>query len=113
MGPFVLGVDVARIRALEDWQRTDCFDRAERAVLRLADEVCGGTGASEGCIQDLKAAGFDDEQTVELVLTASFYACVARVLVSMAVDLESAYERYLDGGACRLPAGFTGDQPTH
>ena len=56
-------------------------------------------------------AGFTDEERVELVLTASFYVCVARVLASMAVDLEPGYERYLDAGACRLPPGFSADHP--
>lgn len=106
------GITVEQVRALEDWRRADGFDARERAALRLADEVCRGPGASAGCLRELAEAGFTDEERVELVLTASFYVCVARLLTSMAVDLEPGYERYLDAGACRLPPGFTADKLT-
>jgi alkylhydroperoxidase family enzyme len=100
------GVTVDQLRGLELWREAACFDPKERGVIRLAEEVAVGPGASEEAVADLRALGFPDDQVVELVLTASFYICVARFLASMDVELEPGYERYLDDGACRLPGGF-------
>lgn len=86
------GVSAEQIAALPKWQSATCFDAQERAALRLADEVTSGPGASEDAIAQLKQAGFDDAQIVELVLTASFYVCVGRFLASMDVGLEEGYE---------------------
>jgi alkylhydroperoxidase family enzyme len=81
------GVSAAQINALADWRvRGDLFGEKERAVLRLAEEVAAGP-ASAACIDELKRL-FADEEVIELVLTASFYVCVGRVLGSLAVDLE-------------------------
>lgn len=103
------GVSLEQIRALGSWRQASCFDARERAVLRLAEELSGGPGASESCLAELRVAGFPEDQLVELVLTASFYVCVARFLASMAVELEPGYERYLDAGACRLPQDFAAE----
>ena len=97
------GVSRERISALHDWQHAEVFDDPERAVLRVAEEVTAGPGASTDAIDGLKAAGLTDEQVVEIVLTASFYVCVARFLASMDMPLEEGYEKYLDEGKCRLP----------
>jgi alkylhydroperoxidase family enzyme len=89
------GVSAAQIAALPKWRASDCFDAQERAVLRLADEVTAGPGASEQAIAALKQSGFDDAQVVELVLTASFYVCVGRFLSSMDVRVEEGYDSSL------------------
>jgi len=81
------GVPQAKVDALAAWRESALFDDAERAVLALADEVSDGPGASAGCVAELRRH-FDDSAVVELVLTASFYVCVGRVLRSMDVELE-------------------------
>jgi len=81
------GVPQAKIDALAAWRESALFDDVERAVLALADEVTDGPGASAGCIAAL-GQHFDESAVVELVLTASFYVCVGRVLRSMDVELE-------------------------
>jgi len=81
------GVSQEKIDALAHWSDSDRFAPAERAVLRLADEVTDGPGASAACLDEL-ARHFDAGAIVELVLTASFYVCVGRVLRSMDVELE-------------------------
>lgn len=86
------GVDAAQIAGLPAWRSATCFDARERAVLQLADEVTAGPGASEATIALLAACGFDDEQRVELVLTASFYVCVSRFLNSMGIVPEAGYD---------------------
>ncbi len=85
------GVPQAKIDALAAWQDSSLFDGAERAVLRLADEVTDGPGASAACVDELKQH-FAQPELVELVLTASFYVCVGRVLRSMDVELEDAFQ---------------------
>lgn len=86
------GIPQAQIDALEEWSTASLFNASERAVLRLADEVTHGPGASPECIEQLKQQGFDAEAIVELTLTASFYVCVSRFLLSMAVPLERGAE---------------------
>lgn len=82
------GLTQAKIDALGQWRDSDLFTSTERAVLRLADEVTDGPGASAQCLAEL-SRHFDEGAIVELVLTASFYVCVGRVLRSMDVELES------------------------
>ena len=86
------GVPQAKIDALAGWPDSTLFDAAERAVLRLADEVADGPGASAGCVEEIQRH-FAESQVVELVLTASFYVCVGRFLRSMDVELEDKYAR--------------------
>lgn len=81
------GVPQAQIDALDNWQNSTLFNATDRAVLRIADEVTRGPGASPEAIEQLKQH-FSSEAVVELVLTASFYACVSRVLLSMDIELE-------------------------
>jgi alkylhydroperoxidase family enzyme len=83
------GVPQAQIDALnDDWKDCALFTDPEKAVLRLADEVTRGPGASAQCIEALELQGFSPAEIVELTLTASFYVCVSRFLHSMDVPLE-------------------------
>lgn len=83
------GVTQAQIDALDDrWADSAAFDEREKAVLRLADEVTRGPGASADCIAELRQQGYSDAEVTELTLTASFYVCVSRFLQSMDVPLE-------------------------
>jgi len=60
-------------------------------VLRLAEEVTRGPGASAEAMAELQAH-FDASAVVELTLTASFYVCVGRFLSSMRLELEPEYQ---------------------
>lgn len=102
------GVTPAQLAALPQWASASEFDPRERAILQLADEVANGPAASEATIAGLGDAGFEVDEVVELVLTASFYVCVARFLMSMNIEPEPEYERYLDAGQCRMPPGLEG-----
>ncbi len=84
------GVSQAKIDALANWPQATVFDAPERAVLRLADEVTRGPGASAACMAEL-ACHFDSSDVVELTLTSSFYVCVSRFLTSMKLELEPDY----------------------
>jgi alkylhydroperoxidase family enzyme len=84
------GVTQPQIDALGDWQGSPLFSEAERAALRLADEMTAGPATAE-CVETLKRY-FSEAEVVELVLTASFYVCVSRFLKSMDVTLEPGFE---------------------
>ncbi len=86
------GVTQAQIDALDAWASSDLFSAAERAVLRMVDEVTRGPGASADAIAQLQQCGFGPPEVVELVLTASFYVCVSRFLKSMDITLEAGYD---------------------
>jgi len=84
------GVSSAKIDALKSWRESDLFDPSERAALACAEEVAGGDGASAETMEALKDA-LGEAGAVEIALTASFYACVARVLTSLGIEVEPGY----------------------
>jgi alkylhydroperoxidase family enzyme len=84
------GVSEAKLLALKDWRESSLFTDEERAALQMADDIAQGPGASGASITRLKEL-FAPSEVVELVLTASFYVCVSRLLTSLDVDLEPAY----------------------
>lgn len=86
------GVSDQQIDALGTWPEAPHFDAQERAVLQLAEEITRGPGASAQTIDQLRQQGFAEESLVELVLTASFYVCVGRLLHSLAIEPEAGYE---------------------
>lgn len=92
------GVSEAKLNALTDWPDSTLFSAEERAVLRLADDIGKGPGASEETIEELKTL-FTPSDIIELTLTASFYVCVSRMLTSLDVDVEPDFE----GFASTLP----------
>jgi alkylhydroperoxidase family enzyme len=85
------GVPQEQIDELADWRESARFGAAEQAVLKLADEMFEGPASAE-CVGAL-VAHFGDSGAVELVLTASFYVCVARFLLSTGVELEDRIAR--------------------
>lgn len=84
------GVSQQKIDALSDWRATDSCTDIERVVLRLAEEITNGPGASAEAIAEARAH-FSEGDIVELVLTSSFYACVGRILHSLDVPLEASH----------------------
>jgi len=85
------GVTQDEIDALMDERDADSFSDAERAALRLAEEITAGPAASPDCMQALKPF-YSEPEIVELVLTASFYVCVGRALTSLQVPLEDTFK---------------------
>ncbi len=81
------GVSQEKIDALGEWGGSSLFDAQERAALRLVEEITHGPGASKEAMAEAKGL-FNEGEVVELALTASFYACVGRMLHSLDVPLE-------------------------
>ncbi|HYD58142.1 MAG TPA: carboxymuconolactone decarboxylase family protein [Burkholderiales bacterium] len=86
------GVPEAQIENLASWQSAACFDAREKAVLALAEEVTRGKVTDATHQEVLKH--FDQQDFVELSLTAAFYAMVGRMLDAMEVQLEPDFRDY-------------------
>ena len=78
------GVLEAQLAGLNDWRSSAEFSTAERVALRCVDEVVRDGSASEQAVGDLRGE-FSDGECVELLLTASFYCCVSRTLLSFGI----------------------------
>lgn len=83
------GATEAQVGALGDWRAAPegTFDAGEQAVLALADEIAAGGDVDDSTWLAV-ADRFDARGCVELVLTASFYSCVSRVLKTLRVPLD-------------------------
>lgn len=82
------GISPEKVLALAAWQVSDLFDEPEKAALMLTDAML--TGNVPDAVHAALARHFDEEQRVELVLTAGFYAMVPRVLDALRVPVEDA-----------------------
>ena len=81
------GQDEKKLRALGGWQTSSLFPVEERAALSLTDEITIEASVKEETWAQF-VSFFNEQHTVELVLTAAWYACVARVTASLGVPLE-------------------------
>ena len=70
------------------------LDRPARLVPRAAREIHDGPGVSDATFAALREA-FDPAAIMDLVVTASFYCAVVRLLASLEVDVEESYMPYL------------------
>jgi alkylhydroperoxidase family enzyme len=80
------GVTDYQVAELEMWRTSDAFTPEERAALALTDAIVAGD-VTEDIVDEL-ARYFDNEQRVELTVTAAFYAMVPRVLDALGVPVE-------------------------
>jgi 4-carboxymuconolactone decarboxylase len=65
----------------------DALGPRERAVVSYAMKVEDGT-VTDGDIDGLKTAGFDDQEIVEITLVAGFYGMTARFINAMDVEYD-------------------------
>ena len=80
------GVPEAKLRVLDDWRSSALFDAEERAALAYTEGIAAND-VSDDAFATLSRL-FTPAEIVELTLTASFYANVARVLRALRVELE-------------------------
>jgi alkylhydroperoxidase family enzyme len=83
-----------KVRALADWRAAECFDERERAALGCADGVHAIALSDDAFAALERSVG--RSAAVELVLLASFYECVARMIQAFGLAVEPAYQRFLD-----------------
>jgi alkylhydroperoxidase family enzyme len=86
------GVRESQISALHAWRESAQFDVKEKAALALAEEVTRGKVSDATQAEVLRH--FDQQDYVELALTAAFYAMVGRMLDAMGVQLEPDAREY-------------------
>lgn len=82
-----VGLGEAEIAALAPGGDTSILGDAERAVLRLVDELATAARASDETLSDVRRH-LTDRAVVELVVTIGYYGLVCRVLETLGVDVE-------------------------
>ncbi|MYB02942.1 MAG: carboxymuconolactone decarboxylase family protein [Acidimicrobiaceae bacterium] len=82
------GVTEAQLEALGEWESSPEFSAAERAALACAGEIILDGGASPGAVGRLREF-FSAGECIELILTTSFYVCVARTLQSLGIEADA------------------------
>ena len=86
------GVREGQIAALATWRTSKEFDAREKAALALAEAVTQGR-VDDDVVHEARRH-FDEQDFVELSLTAAFYAMVGRMLDAMGVELEPEFAGY-------------------
>jgi len=82
------GVSDRQLDDLPRWRDSKAFSEAERAALAYTEAVTAGRKVPEAVHAELKRH-YDAEGIVEITLTAAFYNCVSRILLSLEIDLET------------------------
>ncbi|MBS0287623.1 MAG: carboxymuconolactone decarboxylase family protein [Proteobacteria bacterium] len=80
------GVPKAQMEELANWQHSEAFNTVEKAALMLTEAIYNNQMTD--VIYQNVAKHFDDEQMIELLLTASFYCMVPRFLQATGVDTQ-------------------------
>ncbi len=94
------GLPEEKIAAVAAWEGASVFDNLERTLLRVTDEITRGQLSDDGFARlrgVLSAA-----EAIEVIVTASHAAMLARVIQAIAVDLDS--EAPADGASRGRPA---------
>ena len=86
------GVTPEQLAAVADFENSDLFDEAERAVMRLAEESTVAVEVTEKRWAEA-AAHLGDKQMVELALTIAWYNSGVRIMGMLDIDLEDSYVR--------------------
>ncbi|WP_420639535.1 carboxymuconolactone decarboxylase family protein [Candidatus Poriferisocius sp.] len=85
------GASEAQLRDLGNPETSELFDPGAKAALKCTEEIITLGGASEEGMKELRRH-FDDGECVELILTASFYACVSATIHSLAIHAPADSE---------------------
>lgn len=75
------------LHAIRDWESSDQFSQAERAVLAFTDAVTRSVTVPDPVFAALESH-FGERELVEIALVASVYNCVSRFLVAMGITEE-------------------------
>lgn len=80
------GVTQAQLEAMPSFEISELFSAQDRAVIRYALELTRTGKVSSSTWNALESLGSDAR--LELVLTVSWYNCVARIAESLDLDME-------------------------
>ena len=91
------GVSDGDIRALiaDTDGRPNDLEPLAKAVLQAAREMTRDLAISEATYAELKKS-LDNERLIDLTVTIAFYNAVVRVLHTLKIDVEDAYQGYLE-----------------
>jgi 4-carboxymuconolactone decarboxylase len=87
------GVPEEKVHALAAWRSSTLFDGCERAALRCVEEIHDVALSDEAFAKLEREIGAP--ATIELVLLASFYETVARLIQAFGLEVEPPYQAYL------------------
>lgn len=85
------GITPDQLAAIPDFETSDLFDDAERAVMKLAHESTVRVDVSDPS-WSAAARYLDDEQLVELTLSIAWYNSGVRIMGLLDIDLEDGYQ---------------------
>ena len=83
-----------KVSELAQWRSSALFDARERAALQCVEEVHTVAVTDETFAELERAVGAPE--TIELVLLAAFYEAVARIIQALGLEIEPAYQGYLE-----------------
>jgi alkylhydroperoxidase family enzyme len=90
--------------AVRDWQGSDRFGAADRAVLAATDETLGAGAISPRTWAELEAAVPDERARLEVVIAIANWSMFAQLLRSLEVPLEEGVDPWPPDGAVPEPA---------
>jgi alkylhydroperoxidase family enzyme len=94
----LLDIDEGDVLAVRDWQSSDRFDRADRAVLAATDETLVDGAISAATWEELEQVVTDPKARVELVVAIANWTMFAQLLRSLAIPLEEGVEPWPPDG---------------
>ena len=83
------GVDDAALASLPDWREHDGFSVRDRAVLAWTEAVTVELRPAPAVLAEVRKV-LDDRELVELTTTVGFYSCVARFVLALDIDDDTA-----------------------
>lgn len=81
------GLSQEQAEAVANWNESTKFSDEERAVLQYTDEVAQKVQVKETTFNKLRQF-FDEQTIVELTLSIGYWGMLARLLVSLQVDID-------------------------
>ena|SRR6476661_737021 len=82
------GMTAAQIDALPQWRDSKLFSDRQRAILAYAEGMASSNGVDDATFTALKQH-FNDQEIVELTVTAAFYGAVSQITRALDVKLEA------------------------
>jgi len=82
-----VGISQQQIDDVHQWEDSVYFNGEERAILQYTDEVARNVRAADGTFEALRKH-LSDRSIVELTMSVGYWGMIARVLVSLEIELE-------------------------
>ncbi len=98
MASLFLGLTEPELIAVRDWEKADCFDAADRAVLAAVDDTLGQGGISAATWSQLQAALGDVKKLIEVTACIGNWHMAAQIIASLDIPLEAGFEPWPPNG---------------